>query len=208
MYQMCRTGPGQVTGVLLMKPATLSQMISSLVECFAVDASGAALLLHAKAAGTGGGVYTHPGQAQTQNGTSGMLESPSDFALPEGSNSAVPGVVGNQERHASTALPSETPAGSSTASPLTGVVVLPRMPLSLLYLGSARSYGAVAIVARSLGRLARLADIAGGKGDMGKLLIASWTERSRTCCAVWCLMMEVQHKTDCLAVLHLCGCKL
>lgn len=146
-----------VSSILLSKGPVLQQVCSAMVATFAMDPTGAALLLRADTAALGD-MLADDGCAPTPTATTAAGAATAAATAAAGGVSggrAASGLPGEAAAAAAGASGSGAPAGLSAA----GQPLLPRMPLSLQSLISRDSYKATAGAARALGRAARLADL-------------------------------------------------
>jgi len=145
-----------VSSILLSKGPVLQQVCSAMAATFAVDPTGAALLLRADTAALGD-MPADEGCAPTPTATTaaGAATAAAAAAAGVSSGRAATGRPGEATAAAATASGSGAPAGFGAV----GQPLLPRMPLSLQSLISRDSYKAAAGAARALGRATRLADL-------------------------------------------------
>lgn len=154
-------GAAGCSAQLLQRPQRLTQLLEALAACFVFDRAAAPLALHMRVADGGGrhlpGANSRPhappvpalGVQGSGSSSTGACVAGAGGSSAEGMGAGTAGVAKGQ-------------AAPKAAQP--ACVLLPRMPLCTLHLGSVRVYEAVADVARSLGHLARLADAMGVAG--------------------------------------------
>lgn len=136
--QVCQAG--WFAANVLHHPLRLQQLLNAFLEAFAFDASCAGMLLYAAAPPVGAATCYAPGSQST--------EAAAGATGSQGSSGADAPVAGSQQQ-----------AQLAAAS---GVVLLPRMPLGLALVTTAKTYEAVAAALRAAATLAAAADAAPG----------------------------------------------
>jgi hypothetical protein len=152
-----------VTSHILMRPSHLSALVTDLTTCMAAGSRATAQALHMPAES---GLYVEQGSGPgtTPSAGAGGPETPAALA-------------------ASTSGSSNKVQQGSTEPDVASVILVPRMPLCALYLGSLAVYEAVAGVARTLGHLARCADAVRAGGERtGAEGGRAGPELQTTCC--------------------------
>ena len=164
-----------VSTEFLSKPAVLNQLLEVLVGCFAMDASGAALMLKhpGRAAGGTGASYTstqqqHYEQQQGQHQLTQKQQQTQIYASRSNGDAKEGG--GKAEIRSTIAAAGDgKERASSSLVRRVEAPLLPRMPLGTTFITSARCYDAVANVARTVGFLA--AQNAGGVAGKRETLV-------------------------------------
>lgn len=150
--QVCQ--PGWFAANVLHHPLHLQQLLDAFLETFAFDASCAGMLLYAAAPPAGAATSHAPGGQPT-------------------SGDAVP--AGRQDSNADVQSSSMQPQGQQQGQQLAesnAVVLLPRMPLGLSLVTTAKTYEAVAAAVRATATLAAAADATpGGSGTALRTLV-------------------------------------
>lgn len=162
----------QAAAALLGNAAQRAALCSALCQCFVFDSAAAPLLLYSAALEAG--TYA---QQPTSALTSTFEPRPEAASPNSDAHTAEP--LPSSPQNTGTYLSRDLPDSVSDRAPdpgqppraagagfgLNAALLLPRIPVALMYVASPRAYEALATVVRTLGRLAATADAA-SSGDL------------------------------------------
>ncbi len=153
--QVCR--PGWFAASVLHHPLRLQLLLDAFLEAFAFDSSCAGMLLYAAAPPAGAATQYTPG---------------SEPAAADGAAAGSQGSSTNAQAGSSQQLEQQQGQQARELAASNAVVLLPRMPLGLSLVTTAKTYEAVAAAVRAAAALAAAADAApGGSGTALRTLV-------------------------------------